>query len=386
MDDVRKYVAIGLAVAVPVVAVQVLFSTVLSPSSRAARREAAQVAAIEAAEEAAAAAPAVEPAQPPKPQFRYKVPSDNPRFGKPFNHVNAVVGDLPLPGAKYTRSGFLVDLGTRQVLWEKNPEQSVPIASMVKMMTLLVAFETLESNPELTLESVVPVSRTASKIGGSQLWLDPKETFPLSDLLKAVAIKSANDAAYQVAEFVNGGDVAGFVGRMNARAAEIGMPGTRFINPYGLPDDAGNDSVSTALGMVMLGERFLEYPQLMQWASTPQDFIRGGKTELTNHNNLIRPRWPGVDGLKTGFTNRSGFCLTVSCLRNGRRLVGCVTGFPAAKDAATGRDPFARKLLDWGYQRAAELERAGAAASASGDGRTKVPVAPLPVSDPSRRR
>ncbi|MGN1359906.1 MAG: D-alanyl-D-alanine carboxypeptidase family protein, partial [Kiritimatiellia bacterium] len=180
------------------------------------------------------------------------------------------------------------------------------------------------------------------------------------------AIKSANDAAYLISEYFGGGDVASFVARMNERAKELGFSGTRFVNAHGLTDSAsGENSVSTPEEMVLLGERLLEYPKLMEWFGTPMDhftYPTSGKTiELANHNKLVRPRYPGVDGIKTGYNAQSGFCLTVSCLRNGRRLMACVMGFPSAKDLKTGRDPFARKLLDWGYSRAAELDHTAAA-------------------------
>jgi D-alanyl-D-alanine carboxypeptidase (penicillin-binding protein 5/6) len=108
--------------------------------------------------------------------------------------------------------------------------------------------------------------------------------------------------------------------------------------------------------MVILGERLLEYPDVMEWGGTQRTFInrpmvKGGKTELHNTNRLVSPRYPGVDGMKTGYTRAAKFCLTFSAERNGRRLMGCVTGFATAKE----RDVFARRMLDWGYLRAAEI-------------------------------
>ena len=114
--------------------------------------------------------------------------------------------------------------------------------------------------------------------------------------------------------------------------------------------------VSAARDMVLLGERLLEYPKYLEWSTTKLDYMRTGekRTMLNATNRLINPHWPGVDGLKTGYTDDAGYCLTFSVLRDGRRIVGCVTGFPSAR---SGRDPFARKLIDWGYRRAAELEQ-----------------------------
>ena len=280
-------------------------------------------------------------------------------FGKPFVFNSAVRGDLPkMPHGTLARSGILVDMNTRKVLWCKDELKPVPIASMAKMMTLLVALENVEKNPAWTLDMPIQISRAASRAAKDGIiWLDARETLPLRDLMKAVAIKSANDAAYQVAEFAAGGDAEAFVAQMNRRAAGLKMPATRFVNPHGLPNRDGTHSMSSALGMVILGERLLEYPDVMEWVGTQRTFIerplvKGGKTELHNTNHLIVPRYPGVEGMKTGYTRAAKYCLTFSAVRNGRRLMGCVTGFPTGKE----RDIFARRLLDWGYLRVAEIE------------------------------
>ena len=292
--------------------------------------------------------------------YRYKKPSENPLFGKPFNYALAKTGDFSekeVPGSRGATSGIMVDLGTRTVLWEKNSSKQVPIASMVKMMTLLVAFEALEDNPSLSLESPVKISPEVLKVARTGIvWLDPRETLPLSDLMKAAAIKSANDAAVQIALFFGNGDQEAFITKMNAKALELGMTGTHFVSPCGLPDRKKGNSLSTARDMVLLGVRLLEYPKYLEWSTTKLDYMRTGekRTMLNATNRLINPHWPGVDGLKTGYTDDAGYCLTFSVLRDGRRIVGCVTGFPSAR---SGRDPFARKLIDWGYRRAAELEQ-----------------------------
>ncbi len=296
------------------------------------------------------------PPPPPKPVWRYRRQETPPRFGQPFDYSNTLHGDLPakvVPGSSGARSGFMVDLDSRNVLWEKNSDRPVPIASMVKMVTLLVTFDELEKNPALSLSSPVKISRTVLKVPRTGvIWLDPRETFPLSDLLKAVTIKSANDAATMVAEFI-GGDVDTFIRRMNERAAGIGMTHSHFVSPCGLKDKEKGNSTSSAHDMVVVAEHLLEIPQVMQWSTTKQDSIREGekKTLLTATNRLVNPRWPGVDGLKTGFTNDAGYCLTFTVLRDGRRIVGCVTGFKSARE----RDRFCRKLIDWGYERAAAL-------------------------------
>ncbi len=291
--------------------------------------------------------------------LRFRKASTNPNFGKPFDMSNAVKGNLPqLPQSKESRSGFLVDLDTRKVLWAKNEEQSVPIASMTKMMTLLITFETLDVTPKWSLQTPVKISEASTKVAESGIiWLDTRETFSLHKLLQAATIKSANDAAYQVAEFIGNGDVDRFISRMNAKAAQLNMTKTKFINPHGLPDRKLGNSVGSAKDMVILGERLLEYPDIMEMTKTPLAYmsspIRHPKTQLYHTNHLIHSRCPGVDGLKTGFTNAAGFCSTVSCIREGKRLMVCVTGFEKAKN---GRDLFLSKLLDWGFERAKELE------------------------------
>ncbi len=297
------------------------------------------------------------PPPPSQPVYRYKKPTGNPNFGKPFDFDTAVHGDIPadqVPGSVGATSGIMVDLATRKVLWEKKSSLQVPVASMVKMMTLLVTFEELEQNPMLSLETPVNISKTVLKVPRTGVvWLDPRETFPLSDLLKAVTIKSANDAAVQVAEFI-GGDVDAFVVKMNRRATSLGMSKTCFVSPCGLPDKQKGNSMSCALDMVVLAEQLLEYPDVMRWSVSKQDFIREGdkKTVLNATNRLVCPHWPGVDGLKTGYTKDAGYCLTFTVLRNGRRIVGCVTGYKSAKE----RDKFCRQLIDWGYVHTSELK------------------------------
>lgn len=303
----------------------------------------------------APAAPAAQPEKEQKPrevqkQYRYRVPSKNKLTGQPFRFLYTRRGTLPahaVPGDT-SRSGILVDMDTRRVLWEKDSNKKVPIASMSKMMTLLLAMEHLENTPDLSLDSPIKISRDVLKVPRTGVvWLDPRETFKYSELLMCAAVKSANDAASQLAITVSGSE-QDFAAAMNKRAAELKMFNSNFINPHGLPDKKNHkDSVSTAHDMVILGEKLLEYPQLMEYFSTQQASIREGdnRTVIVNTNRLINPRYPGVDGMKTGFTKAAGFCLTFSAERNGRRIMGCVTGFATAKE----RDAFCRKLVDWAF-------------------------------------
>ena len=303
---------------------------------------------------------------------------ENPLFGKFFTYRNAVNGNIPaLPESKNATSGILVDLGTRNVLWAKNPRKAVPIASMTKMMTILLTIEAVD-NGAITMDTPIKVTGASMKIGGSQVYLDPKETFPLKELLKSVAIKSANDSAYLIAEYLGNGDVAMFVENMNKRARELKFPSTRFFNPHGLPEDnPEHDNVSSPEALAFLSEHLLEYPQVMQWASTwSEPFREKGNPHyqiMTNHNHLIN-ECPGVDGMKTGWIKRSGFCTTVTCKRAGKRLVAVVTGFQSRKE----RDAFVKKLLDWGYRQNLKIS-AGSSASA---GKDDEPSAAASVAEP----
>lgn len=282
--------------------------------------------------------------------------STTPRIHTPYRYEYAVRGNIPgIPSSANATSGILLDADTRIVLWAKNPERAFPIASMTKLMTLFLAYEDIVAG-KVALDTQIQVTRAAAKIGGSQVWLDPRETFSLQDLLMAVSLKSANDAAYLVGEYLGGGDVAAFIARMNRRAAELGMKNTHYYNPHGLPGTSSRtDNVSSPADMATLAEYILEHPLLMKWSSTLYADFRTpgtkGHLRMKNHNNLLpggRYASPGVDGLKTGFIARSGYCVTVTCLRNGKRMIAMVTGYPTARE----RDQFLRQLLSWGYSRA----------------------------------
>ena len=286
----------------------------------------------------------------------YKVKSHNPRFGKFFDYRKALWDDkLPIAGCKQTSSGILVDLDTHKVLWAKKPRKGVAIASMTKMMTLLLALEALDARTDLELDTPIAVSPGAAGMGGSQVYLDVKETHPFGELLKSMAIKSANDSAYLVAEYVGNNSMAHFIAAMNKRAYKLRMPSTKFVNVHGLTSDRRTNSISSPEGLAILAEQLLQYPLLMDWTSTKHDFFRpeGNKHRqaLTNTNRLVG-KCSGVDGIKTGYTRAAGFCVTATCMRGGKRLVAVVTGVKSSK----ARNAFVSKLFAWGYRRALELE------------------------------
>ena len=288
----------------------------------------------------------VPPPPPPKPVYRFRQPGGNPGLGQPFDFEGCLT-KLPAGLARQDtcRSGIIIDLATRKVLWAKRPHDTVPVASMVKMMTLLLTMEELERDHKLSLQSKVDISPTVTKVPRTGvIWLDPKETFPLEELLLAISVKSANDAAVQVAEFI-GGTVENFVKEMNQRAAELKMTRTKFISPCGLPDKKRGNSLSSVHDMSLLAEQLLEYPKVLEWSSTSTVWVRNKKTVLNTTNGLIKRNIKGVDGLKTGYTKAAGSCLTFTVKRNGRRLIGCVAGCQGGK----ARDAFCANLIDWAY-------------------------------------
>ena len=237
-------------------------------------------------------------------------------------------------------AAILIDEDTGTVLYEKNADQQRPIASITKVMTLLLTFEALSAG-RISLEDTVPVSEHAYHMGGSQIWLEPGEQMTLNDMLKAICISSANDAAVAVAEFVAGSESA-FVEQMNARAAALGLANTHFENACGL--DAENH-LSTARDVaVMSREMLLHHAEVRNYCSIWMDTLRGGATQLVNTNKMLKT-YPGITGLKTGTTSKAGVCISASAERNGLRLIAVVLGANSGKE----RFEAAAALLDYGF-------------------------------------
>ena len=221
---------------------------------------------------------------------------------------------------------------------------------MTKMMTVLLTFEAINKG-DISLDTIIPVTVEAYKIGGSQVYLDPREKFPLKELLKTIVISSANDSAFLVAQYLGNGDVDLFVDTMNKRAKELNMPNANFSNPDGLPEKySADDNKATAEGLVFLAEELLKYPQVTEWSTTRLDYFRNDTKKpmmLVNTNRLVREKFNGITGLKTGYIRKSGFCLTATCERNGINLIAVVTGFKSSKE----RNTFVKNLLNWGYKK-----------------------------------
>ena len=238
------------------------------------------------------------------------------------------------------RAVCLIDQDTGTVLYEKNADQQMPIASITKVMTLLLTFEAIHDG-RLTLDTLVPVSEHAYHMGGSQIWLEPGEQFTLDEMIKAICVSSANDAAVAVAELV-GGSEQGFVQMMNDRAAELGMTNTTFHNACGL-DTEGH--LSTARDVAIMSRQILTTcPEVLHYTGIWTDTLRGGATQLVNTNKMLR-RYNGITGLKTGTTSGAGVCISASATRDGLNLIAVVLGAPSSKD----RFEAATTLLDYGF-------------------------------------
>jgi len=253
-------------------------------------------------------------------------------------------GQAPRAEATETyHAGIVVDADSGVVLFEKHPHQPWPPASMTKLMLMLLVAERVRDG-SLHWDDPIPTSAWASKIGGSQVYLKQGEIFPLAEMMQAIVIHSANDAAVAVAEAVAGSSEA-FVELMNERAKALGLRATVYRSPHGLPPGKGQEpDMTSAADLATLARALVRFPEIMQWADTKEAPFRQGTMTLTNTNRLVRETtW--VDGLKTGYYRAAGFNVTATGRRDGMRLIAVVLG------AARKRDCFAEatKLLSSGY-------------------------------------
>jgi len=230
-------------------------------------------------------------------------------------------------------SAIVVDLGTGMILEAQREHDRRQPASMLKMMTELVILERIQRG-EMTLDDIVTVSGNAARVGGSQVYLKDGEQFTVRDLLMALAIHSANDAATALAEHV-AGSTAAFVELMNARARDLNMSNTEFHSVHGLPAGRGQlPDISTAYDMTLLARELLKHPEALEWGSLATAPFRNGTFTLHNPNRLIG-KFPGLDGLKTGYTKPAGFCVTATAEQNGQRLLSVVMGCSTNKARAS---------------------------------------------------
>ncbi len=252
-----------------------------------------------------------------------------------FVDKTATTADFDVP----CKAAFLIEEATGQVLYEKLPDEKLPMASITKVMTMLLVMEAIEKGT-VTLGDIVPVSAHAFSMGGSQIWLEPGEIFTVDEMLKAVAVSSANDAAVALAEFIGGSEEA-FCAMMNRRAKELGMENTNFVNACGL--DAPNH-YSTARDISIMARQLMTYPQIYDYTTIWMDYLRDGRTQLVNTNKLLRS-YNGITGLKTGTTSGAGVCICATAKRGDLSLIAVVLG----SDSSAERFTAARKLLDFGF-------------------------------------
>lgn len=239
-------------------------------------------------------------------------------------------------------SGILIEYSTGKILYSKKIDEKLAPASMTKIMTLLLIMEAVEEG-KINLDNNIPISTNASSMGGSQVFLDPNTEMKAEELIKSIAIASANDSAVAMAEAISG-TTANFVSRMNSRAKELGCKNTNFKNVHGL-DEEGH--YSTAYDMSLIARELLKHEQILKYTSTYEAYLNkpnGTSTWMVNTNKLIK-YYTGLDGLKTGFTKTAGYCLTSTAKRNDMRLISVVMKEPSSQV----RNSETISLLNYGF-------------------------------------
>lgn len=231
---------------------------------------------------------------------------------------------IPVRTGNPYRGAIVIDADTGKVLAEDKADDIVYPASVIKLLTAAVVMDEVNSG-KINLQDMVQVTKEAMDMGGSQVYLDVRETFPVEELLFALLIQSANDAAVALAIHVAGSKDE-FVVRMNKKAQELGMKSTRVHSPHGLPPSAGfSPDVTTARDIATLGRALLAYPKLMEIAGTRERPFRNGEFMLRTHNKLLQT-FPGCTGLKTGFYSAAGFSIAASAEQDGKRVVAAIMG------------------------------------------------------------
>ncbi len=253
--------------------------------------------------------------------------------------INSYAEEVPFDVE--SQSALLMDYNTGTILYEKNSHERLPIASITKIMTTLLALEAIEEG-RISLDEEVSVSEYAASMGGSQVFLAPGEKLPVSAILKAIIVASGNDASVAIAEKISG-TAETFVKEMNKRAKELGMDNTNFSDCTGLSDE-GN--YSTAYDISIMSRQLLKYPLFFKWSTIWLDNLKeaANNTELTNTNRLVR-FYDGCDGIKTGSTRKAKSCLAASAKRGNLRLISIVLAAPTSQI----RFSEAAKLMDFGF-------------------------------------
>lgn len=247
---------------------------------------------------------------------------------------------LPAMGPLNAKSAALYD-SSGQMLYEKNAEEPLQPASVTKIMTLLLAMEALDRG-EVQLTDMVTGSAYASSMGGTQIWLKEGEQLSFDEMLKAIAVGSANDCAVAVAEHLAGTEAA-FVERMNARAQELGCTSTTFINANGL-DGSGEKTLTSARDLALISVELLRHPKILDYTTIWMDTIRNGAFSLANTNKMLKS-YEGMIGLKTGYISQAGFCISAAATRDDMTLIATVMAAPT-KEARTAD---VSALLNYGF-------------------------------------
>lgn len=244
--------------------------------------------------------------------------------------------------AEDSKSAVLIERDTGTILYDKNSDEKLPPASMTKIMTMLLIMESIDSG-KVKWDEKVRTSEYAASMGGSQVFLEPGEEMSTEEMLRAIAIGSANDASVAMAERISGSEEA-FVEEMNKKAKELGLKNTQFQNTTGLPTE---NHYSTAHDMAIIAKELLKYDGITKFTGTYESYLRENtdkKFWLVNTNRLVR-FYPGVDGLKTGFTSEAKYCLTATAEKNGMRVIAVVFGAPTSKS----RNAQVTKMLDYAF-------------------------------------
>ena len=252
----------------------------------------------------------------------------------------AAAAEQEIPG----KSALLMDIATGKVLFEKNAHEALAPASVTKVMTMLLIMEAIDSGA-LSWNDTVTASEAAAAKGGSQIYLKVGETMSVADMVKSIAVSSANDCACAMAEHIAGSEAA-FVEKMNQRARELGMTDTHFVNCTGLDDsEEAKNHLTCAYDIALMSRELLKYhPDILKYTTIWMDTVRNGQFGLSNTNKLIR-FYPGATGLKTGFTSGAGYCLSASAERDGLGLIAVVMGCETSAQRFTA----CKQLLDQGF-------------------------------------
>ena len=242
------------------------------------------------------------------------------------------------------KSAVLMDVATGTVLYEQNVHEPLAPASVTKVMTMLLIMEAIDSG-KIGWDDTVTASEAAAAKGGSQIYLKVGEQMSVTDMVKSIAVSSANDCACAMAEHIAGSEPA-FVEMMNQRASELGMNDTHFVNCTGLDDDdSAKEHRTSAYDIALMSRELLKnHPDIKKYTTIWMDSVRGGVFGLANTNKMVR-FYSGCTGLKTGFTSGAGYCLSASAARDGMELIAVVMG------AKTSKDRFAacKSMLDYGF-------------------------------------